>query len=132
MIFTSCSTTESISQFGEKYAGVYIISQEGQNHLTKVLDSELIEGAKIIIDRSGTLKFSKSDGSALTSGLKVLNNGFFGFMAAYYIVMEEGSIAGTKGKHFGISLLRGCVSITDISTVKPEGKPDPLYDITKG
>lgn len=131
------NTTNNTSSFGKEYAGTYVVTEgmndkEGARWLTANVDSQLIAGSKVIVDRAGNLSFTQANGLPLTSGFTVLNDGFFGSMAAYYIIIVAGDRpVAQKGKRFGISLLRGWVSITDISDVKPEGKPDPLYDITK-
>ncbi len=127
----SCTATENYSDFGLAYHGKWAVSEEGAEHLVENLDSGLVEGAILEIDKQGCLFFTDRYGNPLASGLDVINDGFFGFMAAYYIIVKAEN-PDLVGKKFGISALRGVISITDIASTKPEGKPDPLYDITGG
>ncbi len=127
-MLASCSALEE-SEFGKKYYGSYKVTADGAAHLSEYLDTGLTEGSILTIDKYGCLFFTDENGKTLSSGLDVLNDGFFVSMAAYYVIMKAEKPA-LVGKKFGISVLRGWISITDIADTKPEGKPDPLYDVT--
>lgn len=139
MMCVSCSMSQedTVSSFGKAYAGTYIVTEgasdnEGARWLTQNIDSGLVAGSKITINQSGDIFFTKANGEKLDSQFEALNDGFFGSMASYYIILVSGDRPkAQQGKRFGISALRGWLSITDVTDIKPEGKPDKLFDITK-